>query len=310
MPRNKGTGKRDKAGTGNNKGVNATRAIGAYHQVKEEPLDERQGPPSSSDEGDADEDAVLRRKWSSHLRKARRKEAREARAAPPELNLSYEQCDRLSEPGPTLKRWVSRCSDAELRAALADVQDELALSPALNDLCSCPPRSPLPSFLCRGWRCYAFEVGGCGRPSDWEGHEDDRAGCGRNCMGWDFCERLPSLRALRWQKMCDHGSEGSCFRLVCEAGMFGEAPGPMVVRALQRKTLERDYLEKRQRVRRQAMWMECCEEWTPALEQTWEHKPNCLRCSHVSPECRFCGSTHTPEARMLPCPPEQKSSHV
>jgi hypothetical protein len=35
--------------------------------------------------------------------------------------------------------------------------------------------------------------------------------------------------------MCDHGSEGSCFRLVCEAGMFGEAPGPMVVRALQRK---------------------------------------------------------------------------
>ena len=78
---------------------------------------------------------MLRRKWSSHLRKARRKEAREARAAPPELNLSYEQCDRLSEPGPTLKRWVSRCSDAELRAALADVQDELALSPALNDLC-------------------------------------------------------------------------------------------------------------------------------------------------------------------------------
>ena len=53
--------------------------------------------------------------------------------------------------------------------------------------------------------------------------------------------------------MCDHGSEGSCFRLVCEAGMFGEAPGPMVVRALQRKTLERDYLEKRQRVRRQAV---------------------------------------------------------
>ena len=129
-------------------------------------------------------------------------------------------------------------------------------------------------------------------------------------MGWDFCKRLPSLRDLRWQKMCDHGSEGSCFRLVCEAGMFGEAPGPMVVRALQRKTLERDYLEKRQRVRRQAVWMECGEEWTPALEQTWEHKPNCLRCSHVSPECRFCGSTHTPEARMLPCPPEQKSSHV
>jgi hypothetical protein len=159
MPRNKGTGKRDKAGTGNNKGLKASRTIGAYSQAKEEPPDERQGPQSSSDEGDGDDDTVQRRKWSSYLRKTRRQEARDARAAPPELDLSYEQVCRLSEPGPTLKRWVSRCSNAELRAALADVQDQLASSPALNDFCSCAPRSPVPSFLCRGWRCYAFEVG-------------------------------------------------------------------------------------------------------------------------------------------------------
>jgi hypothetical protein len=308
MPRNKGTGKRDKAGTGNNKGLKASRTIGAYSQAKEEPPDERQGPQSSSDEGDGDDDTVQRRKWSSYLRKTRRQEARDARAAPPELDLSYEQVCRLSEPGPTLKRWVSRCSNAELRAALADVQDQLASSPALNDLCSCAPRSPVPSFLCRGWRCYAFEVGGCGRPSDWQGHEDRRAGCGKNCMGWDYCERLPSLRALRWQKPCI--CSRSCFRFVCYAGEFSEAPGTMVVRESHRETLERDFLKKRQRVRKQEMWLECGEEWEVFPDQTWEHEPDCHRCSHASPECRFCGSTYAPKARMLPWPPEQKSSHV
>ena len=299
MPRHKGTGKRDKAGTGNNKGVKAIRCIGAYRQAKEEPPDERQGPKSSSDEGDGDEDTEQRRRWSSYLRKTPRQEAREARAAPPELNLSYDQVCRLSEPGPTLKTWVSRCSDADLRAALAVVHDELASSPALNDLCSCAPRSPLPSFLCRGWRCYAFEVGGCGRPSDWQGHEDCRAGCGKNCMGWDYCERLPSLRDLSLQKVCEHGSEGSCFRFKCEAGMFGEAPGYMDARKFNRRALERDYLKKRQRVRKQAMWLECGEEWPVDLDQTWAHKVDCLRCSSESPECRLCGSTYTPQARMI-----------
>jgi hypothetical protein len=189
MPRNKGTGKRDKAGTGNNKGVKAARAVSPHQQPKEEPPDEQEGP-QSSDEGDADgpdEDAVRRRQWSSYLRlrKQRRHEARAAHAVPPATRLTMPQVHALSMPGPTIRAWVGKCTDAELRAARADCESQLQCSPAHNDICTCAPRTPIPSFLCKGWRCYAFEVGCCDRPSDWSGHDDEREGCGKDCMGWD-----------------------------------------------------------------------------------------------------------------------------
>eukprot|EP00316_Scyphosphaera_apsteinii_P005719 CAMPEP_0119312188 /NCGR_PEP_ID=MMETSP1333-20130426/25417_1 /TAXON_ID=418940 /ORGANISM="Scyphosphaera apsteinii, Strain RCC1455" /LENGTH=271 /DNA_ID=CAMNT_0007316771 /DNA_START=94 /DNA_END=909 /DNA_ORIENTATION=- len=106
--------------------------------------------------------------------------------------------------------WLRAARSTELEAKMNACRAIMRASPSDNAaICTCEPHTLVPSWLCRGWHCYAFEIGACERPEPWFGANDGRPGCGNYCMHWHDEPIRASRRTLRRMSLaCEDCGEG------------------------------------------------------------------------------------------------------